>query len=1367
MGILARGLALWTFLLAAAPALAAGPVEAPPALAPWAGFVLHGAADRLCPPDGGQTGVRICRFPTSLSLDVGPAGADFTMRLRLFDEGPVALPSGAGVWIENLRRAGAPVPVVQGEAGPMAWLAAGDYELAGRLGWTVAPKSLVLPPDIGVVRLSRQGEAARVAMTPAGELLLSPQEAAGPGENRETVRVFRLIGDGVPVTMTTLMRLEVSGLARTIVLAGAVPPGAVPLAVRAPAPASLGPDGSLVLDAGPGRYEVEVTARYPGRPERLGPAVCPYGPEVWSFQAAGAVREVRPEGMPGIDPRTADVPAGWQGWPAFAATPGAGLALVGLGRGAPVGRDALTLTRDMWLDFSGQGLTVRDTLAGENRKAWTLAALAPGELGRVTVGDRDQPVVRLGRDGAPGVELRQSHLDLVGHLRYPDAAAAIPAAGYDRELERVSATLHLPPGWALAYASGPDTAAGGLLSDWTLLDLFLVLVLAVAAMALGGKAAGLVLGLFLLLSWQVPDAPTTAWVFVLAGLGLTRVAGEAGRLAGKPAFRRFAVLVFGLAVLSLAVLAIPFAARELRLAVAPQIEAPSAPVVSARKRTAARPEVMPAPAMAPRPMADMAREDARGRTMAMAGGGADMAAPRLDFDPNALNQTGPAVPTWSFESVALSWRGPVVPGQELRLALVPPAAVSLLRVARVALLGLALLLLLGRRRLRRLAAPGAAAASALVLAVSLPGASLAADFPPRELLDTLRDRLTEPPRCLPHCLGSPGLDVRLEGGRLTLAFAVDAAAGVAVPLPAVSEGWRPAAVTLDGAPAGGLVRQDGAIKALVGPGRHVLVLSGRAPEGVSFTIAPALVPGRVGVVAPGYRVRGLDNLGVLRGPLELTRAEEASGPAGPGERGTVDVPAFFEVGRSIDFGLTFEVGTVVARRSPLETAAVASVPLLPGEMPDSPEVSVAGGVATVAFAAGVGSVSWRSKLPAVPELTLAAPMSDALVETWTVTAAPFYDVVFDGPPPVARLDEDGAFRPAFAPWPGETLRIGVTRPEAAPGQYLTLDRATLALRQGGQVRDAALSMSFRAAKGVRHAVRLPAGTEVTRLVVAGREALPTGDEGEAGFSLPPGATDVVVHFRERAPLSWLSRTPAVDLGLPGANVQVRLELPADRWLLAVRGDTPLGPAVLYWGWLAAVAAMSLGLSAIGGTPLTRLGWFCYALGLSQATPGNYVLAVAWIVALGWRRRGVVAAIGSAWGFNAAQVFLVLLSLAGLSALYETLGAGLLGVPRMQVAGGGATATNLVWTFDRVAGLVPQCLAVTAPMPVFRGLMLLWAGWLAWSPPRWLRFGFESLTEGGGWRKVDFAIRLPGRGRRPGTGERGGPSGPAGPDGGKR
>ncbi len=901
----------------------------------------------------------------------------------------------------------------------------------------------------------------------------------------------------------------------------------------------------------------------------------------------------------------------------------------------------------------------------------------------------------------------------------------------------MTATVNLPPGWRLLTAAGPDEVRGGVLSDWTLLDLFLVFVMAVAAFSLRGPAAGLVLGLFLLLSWQEPRAPTFVWLYLLAALGLLRLAGEAGRLAAWPGLRRWGLVLFGLAVVCVAGISIPFVIDQLRGAVAPQVGQPVMPYAGAPVMPAARPEAMAPPAPAP-----MAGRKAKVQDF-LAKTAGPQSYERLDFDPNALIQTGPGLPSWHWRSVFLNWRGPVVPEQTMRLVLLPPLANRLLAVLRVVLLGLALYVLFDRKLLQRLARPAATAGLAfLVMAMAGPRTAWAGDFPSQELLETFKSRLTAAPRCLPHCLGSPSLEVRLSGDRLFLVTAVDAAVRAAVPLPTVSEGWRPGSVLLDGAPAAGLTRQGGELKILAEPGRHVVALEGPLPEAVSFSIVVPLPPGRVIVDAPGFQVRGLDAQGVLRGVLEFTRAQTPSGTEAKIPATPLGVPPFFEVERALDLGLSWEAATTVTRRSPATEAAVVGVPLLPGEAPDSADVAVRDGRAMVSFKPGQERVSWRSRLPVAPRLTLLAATDQVLVETWTLTAAPFYDVRFDGIAPTSRVGEGGRWQPRFTPWPGERLAIDVTRPEAAPGAFVTIESARLTSRQGGQVRDNDLVLGIRASKGARHAVKLPAGAEVTGLVVGGRETLPTGGPGEVGFAVSPGVTEVTIHFREQTPLGLLTRTPAVDLGLPAANVETRLEIPWDRWLLAVYGSTPLGPVVLYWGWLAVVVAISLGLSTVPGVALTRRQWFLYALGLSQATPGNFLLAAGWLVALGLRRRHPIRE--GAFAFNLVQVLLVLLTLAGLVALYDTLGAGLLGVPRMQVTGNGSTAASLVWTYDRIAGAVPVGLAASAPMFVFRVLMLAWAVWLAWSLLAWLRWGFDCLTQGGGWRRVGLSLRLPRR-----------------------
>ena len=43
-------------------------------------------------------------------------------------------------------------------------------------------------------------------------------------------------------------------------------------------------------------------------------------------------------------------------------------------------------------------------------------------------------------------------------------------------------------------------------------------------------------------------------------------------------------------------------------------------------------------------------------------------------------------------------------------------------------------------------------------------------------------------------------------------------------------------------------------------------------------------------------------------------------------------------------------------------------------------------------------------------------------------------------------------------------------------------------------------------------------------------------------------------------------------------------------------------------------------------------------------------------------------------------------------------------------------------------------ALSLPIFVYRGLMLFWALWLAWSLLAWLKWGWNAFSAGGLWRR---------------------------------
>ncbi len=55
--------------------------------------------------------------------------------------------------------------------------------------------------------------------------------------------------------------------------------------------------------------------------------------------------------------------------------------------------------------------------------------------------------------------------------------------------------------------------------------------------------------------------------------------------------------------------------------------------------------------------------------------------------------------------------------------------------------------------------------------------------------------------------------------------------------------------------------------------------------------------------------------------------------------------------------------------------------------------------------------------------------------------------------------------------------------------------------------------------------------------------------------------------------------------------------------------------------------------------------------------------------------------------------------------------------------------------DRVDAVPVQGHVLSAPLLVYRLLMLAWALWLAWALVGWIRWGWESFAMGGHWRQM--------------------------------
>ncbi len=1337
--------------LSAAPPVYAqfDPAKVPAVLRDWVEWVRKDHEESACPLLAGveadEDGARACAWPGELALAASADGARISQRWIVYARSAVPLPGDAENWPLDVRDGGFAVPVVPDESGdPVVWLEPGSHALEGRLDWVRRPESLRVPESVALVRLSVDGEDVFPLQRDGDTLWLGSAETASKEADSLELEVFRLLSDGIPATLTTQASLTVSGEGREERLGRPLPDGWQPIGLTGDLPARLDRDGTMIVQVRPGSYTLMLNAR---APQPLASVTRPVVAEPWPAQEVGSflaqprLRVTQANAARTIDPAQAGVPAGWTQFPAFLLDAGEAIAIEERSRGlSDQDQNRIALTREMWLDFDGGGWSTKDQLTGSMVRGWRLDVAEPYSLTRAEEGGEGLLITAGARKGMSGIEVRERNVDVAASTRIADGAGTLRVGGWDHTLDAVNATVNMPPGYRIYAALGADQAPQTWFAMWDLLDVFLVAITVLLAHWLGGRAlAALALG-YLVLAYHESGAPMLALLLVLGAALLVKLLPVEGWVAMAFRWTRNVLLVV------LALIALPFAAEQVRLALYPQLERwspdayapsdsfmPQAMVVADEPLAMAETAPPPPPASPPSPVSRADGKDANvaqeQRLYAYPAGGAQKARRFAQrYANNTVLQAGYGEPGWNWSQYQLAFSGPVLADQSVRLIVSPPWLTRLTRAIVVVLLALLLLRLMrGARGDGDRAAPSAQAAQLAAAALLLPVMALAQPVPTEELLEQLRERVLEAPECAPTCGHIAAAAVSAEGDSVRIALDVHAADRVAVPLPSADELLAGESLRVDGAPESGVLRRDDGGRWLVlGRGVHRVELVLRAAEADKIGVRFPLVPARVEFSGRGWEANGVRDERLLTDTLDLVRVRQA-GEAVPESGIAQQFPAFVRVQRHIALGIDWEVETTVQRIAPDQAAFSVALPLLAGERVLASELMVKDGRITVPVQAGEWTTAWQSQLEPVDRVELTAPDLAGHAEVWVVQASPMWNLRFEGVPQV--YPEGGDWVHEFHPLPGEKLTLTIARPEAVAGTTLAIDGVNTSTRVGKRTVEHDLSLTLRSTQGGQHVIELPADAEVLAVTVGGQTLNIRPEEGKLALPLRPGSQNASVSWREALEIGFSAASPKVELNAAASNLRLDIALPADRWVLATRGPT-VGPAVLYWGELIVMLAIAWGLSRLRRTPLTFRDWLLLGLGFSTFSWPALLVVVAWLFALDWRAR--TAPRHDAW-FNIAQLALGLLTMIAVVAIVSAVPQGLLGTPDMHLTGNGSTPTQLRWFADRSADALPAAGAYSVSLWWYKAAMLAWALWLAVALIGWLKWGWQAFASGGLWR----------------------------------
>lgn len=1349
----------------------------PPVLKPWCDWVLDQDNSRDCPSVWNQPDKRECVWPSRLELQAHSDGAEFILTGQLNRRGWIILPGSAHHWPLQVRNAGEDATVLRHNQLPALLIKPGAFRIEGTLAWKQIPDSIPVTPDVGMIDLKINGETISAPEYSQDQIKLSQTRQIAPqaGDNI-AFQVYRRLEDRIPQILTTIVKVQVSGNEREITTAEALPAGFTAMEVQSKIPARLDDDGCLRILAQAGTHQITIRARNTSaidatqvfsRPSSSGPWSAE---EIWSIQREGALRSISISGAPSLDPAQTDIPDSWKHLPTYLMHSETALKLTEEERGLQKsGAEHIRVNRQMWLDFDAQGYSVRDTISGRMSNATRLNSGPELELGRARLNGEEQFITRMGENGADGVEVRQQQLKLEADSRIdtPDITS-IPALGWDFIPTALHTELNIPPGWRVIAAFGADSTSNTWVQQWSLLDLFVVLLLSIGFARMWGWKCGALALLGLVLTYQEPDAPRFIWLHLLGAAAVLRVAPR-GRL------QRLVRVYLGGAALAMVVMLLIFSAQQIRSAIYPQLERVSA---YHSRYPQPRAESVRSDALMQQPRVQKSMLSAAAVPKQM-----DESHPPIThskYSASLETQTGPGIPKWTWRSITFAFNTPVSAGQQMRFIFSPPWITRAGLVAGVLLL----LYMFGRIAFAlksssgddRDSAPTTPAethaesrATSLLGVWLLAGALALTCFPaplhadePRtqttlelgtevlhsntipspDMLDELRRRLTRAPECAPECAALQHLHVDISPETLKIRQHIHSATRSAVPLAFPLGQLSP---THAGTAAGNppiLLRtsQDNShaqLWASVEGGTTNLDL--RAPIPADTTRLDISLPMRAGRIT--LEAQGWESLNQIDDPantttISLQRISETQAP----EPEVPQQPLYVEVRRHLDIGVEWYIETSVRRMSSKGKAGVIATPMLVGEQILSPGIQTRDGYAHIELGAEQDAIRFKSRLDKQSPIELKAGNDPHFHEVWQLNLSQLWHADFSGTPLIYNY-QNGHWLAQWHPRAHESLLLNVERPHGSPGQHITVESCKLKHTRGEQRSETTLHLDIRSSVATRHTIMLPdSDIEITQVQHNGSDIRIEQDETQLTLPLQAGIQQLDIRWqRQHSPGVW-SATPKLKLNAPGVNIDLNLTLPQTRWVLFV-GGPPMGPAVLFWGVVLVLGIAAVLLGCYAPTPLRWWHWFILGAGLSQAPLPALLLVAFWLILLGVRRKHGHR-IKHVMAFNAMQIGLAIFSACALLALIAAVQQGLLGMPEMQVVGQHSNAWNLNWYQDRSNTTLPVAWAISVPLLVYRGLMLLWALWLALALLKWLRWGWTCWSAGELWRPLPRRVRTP-------------------------
>ncbi len=1243
-----------------------------------------------------------------LQLNINRGKGDFLQTITCFKDMWVDLPGDDTSWPQDVKVDNDFAVVLSKNKKPSVKLIEGTHTISGNFVWTNQPKFILVPKSTGLIDLKINGRYIDYfKWTNNGRLYLSRQSVVKT-KDFVNIDIYRLLEDNIPLILKTKVVLSVAGRNREQLLGNILPKGWKLSSVSSPLPVMINQSGQLRVQLRSGTYTLDLTAfsskdikeiKYA---DGAKPLVAREFIGVKSFN-----RVLDLTGAKAIDSSITQFPRRWRKYPVYLWQNQKKINLRERQLSLKTNQaNTLHLSREAWLSDNGDNFIIVDKITGRLDKPQRLNVNNHLVLGEVKIDNKRELITLDSNKNLSGVEVNKVNLNLksVGTLKLQNT---IDAVNWQQNIKSLKWQINLPPGWRMFAVFGAESVKGDFLTSWSLLDLFLVLVFALAVYRVWGLWAGVIALFGFALSYHDYEAPCYIWFVLLVPIVLLKH-------VKLPKLRLILNLYkWGATIVTICIV-LPFMQSQIQSVIYPQLETVdrgydiTKPLV-----TNMRAESLMAfggMAKSVRPMV-IAEDTYRSNQ-------------NLKYDSNMKVQTGPGIPYWHWRKVLLQWNHPVKSNYTFKAILISPLVFKFITVVKLVFI-LAILAIFFNIRLGK----KTVATLSCIFMLFCNGGIAKADIPNENMLSKLQMRLNQSSGAFPNAANIVNASIKINDNNVEYTASIHAGDLVALPLPGSLIGWEPKSVVVDGSVDCKLLRKDGFLWLALEKGIHKIKVTGILTSLNEWHWVFKLKPKHLTIDAPEWDYIGLDN-NVIEQQIFFSRKAKLNSSIDKQFLGKSKLYSAFVLERKFDFGLKWRVHNTLRRISTTGPASSFNIDCIPNAKIIFGNVHQKNNKIKVNILQNQNYFSWTSEIPFCNSIVLKASSVDGIAEVWKSTASPLWHIDCVGLKPVFKTDNNKQV-PVWHPWPKQKLTFNISKPKAIKGKTLTIQSVRQKVAFGDQQYSTTLDMEIVSSLGGDFLIDLPKYVQVKSLQRNGQDLLIHQQGDKLLIVLQPGSQDIQVKWDSPHPIQAVMSNDNISLMDKASNVSTEFSIPKNRWVLFAKGPM-MGPAVKFWGVLLCVFILSLILGNNKFSPLSRIEWFLLGVGISQVHILLGLVVVIWLFSLAYRTHNYVDTLNNKV-FDFMQIGIVLLSAISIFIFVAVVYAGLLGKPEMFIEGNYSSAYQLKWYASQTGAKLYNPTVISVSIWYYRILMLLWSLWLAHSLINWLRWGWQQLTANKSWK----------------------------------